>query len=328
MVPSLLACILFACFNLLQNHLDSALEHLQSGLKILREWIQAREAQEGSPARQRDEDDMVERYFIPLFASYEAVVGNPTDDPHYRPFLQLYARDRRVLTAQSPHFNAYNSLEEARTHFHNLLDQVFGRLEKAIEEEADGTLVSQCIATGERLLRSWYRRLLIYLNTIARSKECQFIRAAGLLRIQYFVSLITLGTVTYRDEMRFDSYLDEFDSIVSLCAQIITMENVKDDGSPRVSLSFEYSVLTAMSLTIMRCRDPAIRSRAIRLMEGVHRHEGILGSGASVATWNLVVWLEQYGIAHVDSCRDIPSDRRIWVHSVDYEPGSFAREGR
>ena len=311
---------------MLQNHLDSGLEHLQSGLRILRDWTKDREPGQ-TYSSESSQDYIIERYFIPLFADYEFVVGNPTAEPDYKPVLRSYANRLRELNQQTEGVARFDSLDEARLHFHSILDGVYNRMEETMTLQDEDAVIN-CIAAGGTKLRSWYRKLLYYLNCIARSQGKAFTRAADMLRMQYHSSLVWLGSVAYKDEMRFDAYIADFRAIVDLCSSITQTDNFREDGSPRVSLSFEYSTLTAISLVVQRCRDPQIRRAAINLMRGTRRHEGILGSGDGSAIWNITVWLEEYGLPRVESYHDITPERRVRIRGVDYLPGSVAAKGR
>ena len=311
---------------MLQNHRDSGLEHLQSGLRILRDWIKSREASRSS-SPDSSQDYIIERYFIPLFSEYEFVVGNPTADPDYTPLLRAYADRLRLLNRQPESVKGFDSLGEARLQFHSILDGIYARMED-VTSLRDEHAITACITTGGSVLRSWYRKLLFYLNCIARSQGRAFSRAADMLRLQYHSSLIWLGNVAYKDETQFDAYLADFRAIVELCSSIIKIDNFRDDGTPRVSLSFEYGILTAIALVVQRCRDPSIRISAIEVMRGIRRHEGILGSGDSSAIWKIVVWLEENGLPQVESCYDIPPERRVRIRGLDYQPGSVAAKGR
>ena len=207
-VQSLLACIIFAAFNMLQNQPHTALEHLESGLNIMRGWIKKQESRKLDDPISPD-DYVIRQFFVRLFIAYEFVVGNPTRDKSYQPSVRLFARSIQNHPSMHDESRPFGTLLEACSIFHQHLDIIYYRMRTAIAQ-GESTRITDTITWGQQLLQNWHRKLLYYLNVIARTKSRTFNRASVFLRLQYNCSVIWLDTVAYKNEMLYDKYMPVF----------------------------------------------------------------------------------------------------------------------
>ena len=326
-VQSLLACIIFAAFNMLQNQPHTALEHLESGLNIMRGWIKKQESRKLDDPISPD-DYVIRQFFVRLFIAYEFVVGNPTRDKSYQPSVRLFARSIQNHPSMHDESRPFGTLLEACSIFHQHLDIIYYRMRTAIAQ-GESTRITDTITWGQQLLQNWHRKLLYYLNVIARTKSRTFNRASVFLRLQYNCSIIWLDTVAYKNEMLYDKYMPVFQTTLALCSNIVALDNYKQDGRPRVSLSFEYRIFPAISFVVQRCRDPKLRREVKDLIRGVRHHEGILEPVDANLIWSIVVWLEEHGLSKPPrSSADIPAVRRVCIKTLAYEPGAIASRTR
>ena len=326
-VQSLLACIIFASFNMLQNQPHTALEHLESGLNIMRGWIKKQESRNVDDPISPD-DYIIRQYFVRLFTAYEFVVGNPTRDQSYEPVVRRFASSIRDHPSMHNESRPFDTLLEACSIFHKHLDIIYYRMRTAIAQ-GDASRITDTITWGQALLQDWHRKLIYYLNVIARTKSRTFNRASVFLRLQYNCTLIWLDTVAYKNEMLYDKHMPGFRTILELCANIVALDNHHQDGRPRVSLSFEYRVFSGISFVVQRCRDPKLRREARDIITGLRRHEGILEPGDANLIWSIIVWLEEHGLSRYPrSSADIPAVKRVCIIGLLYEPGSAASRTR
>ena len=105
-----------------------------------------------------------------------------------------------------------------------------------------------------------------------------------LLRIQHFTSAFTLTTCRDITERSTDRFQAEFARIVDLADQYINgpdvvahspAESTASGSEPQRSFSLEPGILPALYLICMKCRDAKTRSRALALLSGCDRREGV-----------------------------------------------------
>ena len=115
-LTALMSCILFVCFDSLRGYFDSAMVHLQSGLKILRDM----------KTKSQEDDDIVENNLSPLFMrlSIQSILYIDTRDTGMK---KQFARQLvNVRVAEEPEIpDTFESLEEARSALNRAADGLF-----------------------------------------------------------------------------------------------------------------------------------------------------------------------------------------------------------
>jgi hypothetical protein len=114
-LTALMSCILFVCFDSLRGHFDSAIVHLQSGLKILRDVC----------ARCPDESHMIMSQIAPLFKrlSLQAILYIDTRSTPERRALVASFADLSFRENEIP--EAFKSLADARHALNEAADGLF-----------------------------------------------------------------------------------------------------------------------------------------------------------------------------------------------------------
>lgn len=114
-ITALISCILFVCFDSLRGHLESAMVHLQSGLKVLRD------------IRSRPDIDkhMIETHIAPIFQrlSIQSILYLDTKRKQERHQLALNLMSSDCVDEYIP--EAFETLEDARTSMNNAADGLF-----------------------------------------------------------------------------------------------------------------------------------------------------------------------------------------------------------
>jgi hypothetical protein len=114
-LTALMSCILFVCFDSLRGFYQSAMVHLQSGMRILRGLRKP-----GVP-----EDPVLESTLAPLFIrlSVQAILYVDTSDPSER---TAFAHEfSGVVSSEKPTPEAFQTLEEARASMTECADGLF-----------------------------------------------------------------------------------------------------------------------------------------------------------------------------------------------------------
>ena len=113
-------------------------------------------------------------------------------------------------------------------------------------------------------------------------------------------------------ETRYDPLFDQFVRIVEL-SEVITSELRNDPSVASFSLDSGYLIPTFFCA--IRCRDPSVRRRAVRVLELLPRREGIWQSTGAAAIANRWMQVEEGRVEHVTAAHDIPED--YWVAWLD-----------
>ena len=116
---------------------------------------------------------------------------------------------------------------------------------------------------------------------------------ACLLRIQAAMNIVLLTRAFNPDEMEYDKFQDQFRTIVELSEKISPIlansRAVRGDEQEAAStFRFDIGILPALMQTALLCRERAIRSRAIRVLQNSKGYkEGIWDAASlgAIATW-------------------------------------------
>lgn len=116
------------------------------------------------------------------------------------------------------------------------------------------------------------------LSTLIKSG--QHYRYGTLMQIQHFFSWYNLATAFTTTEGLTDSFSSSFVHILELVEEYLQDANVDKshislEREPQKSFSLEKGILPALYLICMKCRIPAIRTRALCLLRDANRREGI-----------------------------------------------------
>jgi hypothetical protein len=139
-----------------------------------------------------------------------------------------------------------------------------------------------------------------------------------------------LSTAPFADETRFDARLEDFNDIISLLREFITLKERHKawlicNLSVRLSFSFDLGIISPLWPVSSRCRDPFIRREAINLLYLVRRREGVWSSVVTAMVIEKIMLIEERNLQDTREARDIPSAARIRLLDVQYDPGIVAK---
>ncbi len=149
-------------------------------------------------------------------------------------------------------------------------------------------------------------------------------RSIALLRVyeQYCATaLIPFSVPQPHGPLLFDNYTDSFIRIVGLAAEALEL-NPKDESSweqPRTrepQFHLEIGVTVVLFSTIIMCRDPSVRRKAMRIMRHTPEQEGIWNRALALRVAARIVALEELGLDDVQSASDIPEEARIQIMGI------------
>ncbi|KAK3115181.1 hypothetical protein LTR53_005730 [Teratosphaeriaceae sp. CCFEE 6253] len=307
-VPVLLMCILFGCFELFEDRSHAAVAHVRYGRSIIAEHRRRAEAVpkdvKQTPLRPPALPERLAETFMGMLES----------DPASESARSLV--DQRGLShgsrLQTVLPTRFASIEQARAHLDPLLDsatQLRTDLLRLAEERVSAMAgapfshaVTKCLAlcisrapdlrapTTQHLALSRLRESLSSWTAalgplLSGGTEPATSRALALMQIQHFAANFVLLSLGQTDERYTDDLRPTFVRILDLCEHYILSTSTQMSGdSPAMAkliqggFSLEMRILPALYLIVHRCRDPAIRRRAISILQHSERREGLFFS--------------------------------------------------
>jgi hypothetical protein len=316
----LISCIIFTFFENIQGHFDTALKHLENGLKILSEWRAKRLHGTGTPS-----------------AVIEDELASILDALHIQASVLLpesRSDIENIYTNNLP--DSFANIQEAHHYFYQLIHWTCENLESLPANYGastyggpskvvrDSFIPPQCAT----VLFQWRSQLERDINHDIGNTEMtpqqRIATRLGVihLKIQYRIVIIMLRCLPFKTEMVFDQQIQHFRDIVDL-----VQEFLKLCATPELNLSeatqmagFDFFVIPSLSMVGCRCRDPTIRRQAIALLRSAHWREDIWDSSDASSVAEHIMQTEEKGRV-VKSCVEVPDFDRL--HLVGCTRNSF-----
>ncbi|KAF4629181.1 hypothetical protein G7Y89_g8963 [Cudoniella acicularis] len=274
---TIVACLLFMYLEIMLGHENTATLHVESGTRIIRAWMANRSE---SQLKQGIGFTIVGQLISPLLDGIELqTIGQVDSDwspPRHQPYRQHYL----------PKQLHFNTLFEARASFVLLMNEAtnFTRIcDFPGRQPDDATLLLQ---RQERLLHSLQEWSIAAQNLADPAGEDTY--QLPLLRLYRVKLLILVSTALEIEETKFDRYTLPFEFILSGLESII--EGAKSYDRDTVIYLFVRSY-TLLNLIALKCRNPTIRRRALRLW----KQKSCPGTHLFIAVAERVIELEEEG---------------------------------
>lgn len=147
--------------------------------------------------------------------------------------------------------------------------------------------------------------------------------AAKTLRIHHIICHIWVGRCDIPEESSNDVHMPAFETAVDLAESIqglaATCGQRKDLNSS--SFLFDMEIVSPIYFIGIKCRHPQIRRRAIRLLQGTWRREGLWDSHMAAAIAERCVELEEVNLTTLDGS-ELPAEHdRVCNINIESEPG-------
>ncbi|KAI1175854.1 hypothetical protein F4777DRAFT_548885 [Nemania sp. FL0916] len=356
---ALLVCYLFTCFDSLSGSDMQAFRHLRSGIQVLTEMQKTpQEIPLGSV----------------LFSSYE-LVRQITEQfrlldgqavTFLMDWLPQLAPDSVMSTCnhhpvkpyiEGPLYLRFSSLDQAADHLQNLVTRTLtfhhwdeevspsphenpkaylGPLPTVHATERRNQLLAQ--------LEEWSQGFAA-LNANIETTNHTDQRLASMMQLHYRMSHLFLSAYTSDGEMSYDSFMPQFQTVISLAATLAnipppnpnrhedydystTIPNPSPNNAREPSFTLEMGIIPALYLAGLKCRDPSLRRQILRILRYTHRRETLWDSFAAAQVVQRVMEIEEgcgwgggEGDVDVDvetkitgiveKAADIPLERRV-----------------
>jgi hypothetical protein len=286
-LTALMSCILFICFDSLRGYFETAMVHLQSGLRILRDLR----------TRSQDMVHIIENNIAPLFMrlSVQAILYIDTRSCADRKAFAAELMSGRAREERIP--ESFSTLEEARNCMNRTADGLFRMFYMC-----DGDLPMGC-QTPEAWnlynkytteLAKWSLSFEKFMNAKSRNFTSKQVRGAALLKIQHTTATIMAmctpdandprsAAEVVNSETTLSRFVSEFRIIVNLSRSLITAaeQDIKS-GKSSHTFSTDLGVIAPLYYTCVKCSIKSLREEAMDLLMKCPRREGMWDSTAEV----------------------------------------------
>ncbi|CAD6443684.1 8c8647b3-1978-4f7f-8574-6262850a9fba [Sclerotinia trifoliorum] len=321
---ALTACILFICFETLRGHHDSALAHIDGGVKIFSE-LQVSGEPKAIPIEDPPEDHIPVSIFRVLFSRLDTqasvlnsrariIDGGSDSLPNSIPDKFLNVEQAREALESIWTFGGRNLLSCS---MYNGVP-----LPLPTSKEAKILLLSR--------LESWNRIFELYSCTTnktncIRSANPMEKRARSLLRMHKTMTQILVTTsTTYPiaskepNELLWDKFQLEFEAMVRWASEFIYMPpNLRREGRKAASFTLDNEILQPLFLVATKCRHRSIRNKAILLLKQADRQEGLWNSLLSAKVAERIRDIEEAGLS--EGMEIIPESNRLRIITMKFE---------
>ena len=318
----LIFSVLFATYFNMQGKSSSALDHVENGLHIIREWKSSQSPDLGLTKGDAG-SEVIENQIGPMFATFEEQV------------TELHSSsDKDTLNVPKPVSHArllpflmprrFGSFEEA----HRYLRAVMSLVTHAMQlyrlfpnQRLDSIRALQ----ARNYLHDW-------LQSLQGCKKAYFHQPFGdnvstaciLLEIHYRAFSIMLKAYPTQDEMKFDSFNDDFVFIITQSRALVThlpAEPNSSKGDDPENLrnahdTLRFGMIPPLFLTATRCRVPHLRRHALSLLRVLHSVEGVWNNDSAARIAEQVMLIEERGLTIIRTGTEIGEQRRIRLSSA------------
>ncbi|KAL8912057.1 MAG: hypothetical protein Q9171_002845 [Xanthocarpia ochracea] len=341
---SLVACVLFACFEVretvftsvliaansqqtLRGHHGSALSHIHSGTQIL--------IQMDDRERELGGIDSPQQMCVPL----ETLVVLFTRLDHQK--VQLLGSRPMLLPQGKPNahpgFNpdipvVFKSLEEARNSLDyqwNLYLQKVNDLQYLIhfregtetQEHRDADNVDR--SHFRAIFEKWMTAYQGFLDRNVTTMNSKSLQGAMVVKLHAKLAAMHLELSAFQhlhDPMCWDKSLPVFEEIVDLAAAVINAQNATDEKRlQKPVFQLDHSIIGPLFSVSHMCRDPYLRRKAISMLYSAPRQEGVWDSILTARVCERIMILEEEGLGEVKGAADVPEWRRICDIQVAFD---------
>lgn len=306
----LLSCIIFVFFENVQGHFDTALKHLENGLKILSEWRIKR----------------LQGTVVPS-AVIEDELAGILDTLHVQASVLLPESRSGVRKSYNNYLPlSFANLQDAHYHFYQLVHWTCETLEGLpfnqrsssydvpLKGTRDSFIPPPCAMRFFQWQSMMERDVNAKIENEATTLQENIATRLGLihLKIQYCIVIIMLRCLPFNNEMVFDQQIQHFRTILNLVREFFKLRATPEfDFSKATQVSgFDLFLIPPLSMVACRCRDPIVRREALAILRSVHWREDIWDSHDASSVAEKIMLAEEYG-RQVKSCTEISDFDRL-----------------
>lgn len=304
-------CILFICFEQFRSGDAACIVHLKAGFRLLYWWRHRTTTYNSLQEYSRPTLNFINNQITPILQRLRVQFSLCMDSRHVLKDIGV------PLCLPSPAIPAsYNSLNHARRDFDQVMNYVFSSSERGLLPENGNGSPQQ---GPSAVLRLW--KAALDSSEFAESSTLQEY-TIKLLNLYYHISIVIAEVYRSGSEMIFDNYTDHFRTAVELGESITTFNSWgKELQYFSLLFSFDLGITPPMFLVASRCRNPAIRRRAVNMMleSQSNFYHGAWRDQYSGLCAQRIMEIEEQSSGIVIDENDVPEHNRIRKVSADLQ---------
>jgi hypothetical protein len=247
------------------------------------------------------------------------------------PFSEL--KDPESFRTLESAYETFDSLLNRTLHAHRTMEMLLD--DPSGFPDFEYLFLETEIARGKcfQYLEQWSRTFNRYLMSDRLQHERSSDKNAYVLQIWSITTKIFLSVRLTDAEETWDQFHGEFNIVVALAEAFIEASCTTNTSYRGVdSFSFHLGILSPLFLTSIRCRDSAIRRRAVHILSSLRRCEGLWDSRLAATVARNVIDAEEKNIRQITSgietrpCQNVSSGNiqahvRVKRVEVAYDDG-------
>lgn len=273
---TMICCLLFIVYESFRGRKSHVRMHVKHGFELLRYTL--RQQHLATPLYPGDTS----------VHSRELVYSNHFQAVFFRFVRQLkelgiYLPDTcSSIIGDAPSLIAFTSIDQASRAF----EHIYLLSVQRVETNARQTDLDQAKhAAPEEItqaIKTWCMAMDAFTWGL-RPKQAIHMARPGLLNLMVYriACTIALGIPPNASEMSYDSFLAEFEDMVTMCEEIIGAEDGVNPKPTSSFITFAVSpcpISPLLYLICWRCRDPNIRRKALKLLSTMNTRDGLWDS--------------------------------------------------
>lgn len=312
----LTTCVLFTCFEAMQGHCEQAIAHATQGYGLLKQYATAPETNPCEAGTFAVELDQLCLTMQRLQTQSKGLMGKDYG-------ISLNSDKKDI-----PKPVRFDTLRDARV----TLEQVINRLAIFfLDLDLNDNFYDLVCSNAEKFLsfapwlKAWeeaFSRLLAEKqNTMTPNER----KGAMVLKAHHLVCEILSNVDLSEGELGWDKFHGEFTAILDLAKAVLEdgPQPVTRQTSPKTELCFSLGIVDPLYEVCARCRDPALRRRALDLLARHPRQDCMWSSWSAWKVGKYLMQLEEEpGSSPPLEAGDIKAADRISEAWVDFSASS------
>ena len=316
---ALVACVLFTAFESLQGHYRSAMTHANAGLKILQEQ-EATSRKEVYLSR-----NLIKSAFMQLDTQSREI-----GDVSLRPIQKLPWKAKQPNATFQNIDQAKEWLEEYMRDLTQFLTTM-GESLRATPDDVQAALQEH--AAKKELYHAWClacRQIDVQYSHLLDGTPAPAVQGYLVLQLWRNTIKILLNVELQFGELSWDDFEADFDVMLSAAERFVKNSALLDGtlslpsrgrlATCKPSQSFSIGIITPLFFTATRCRDPAIRRSACKVLRACNRSESMWNSQLAAMVCERVIEFEETGLGAVSFCSQVPLESRIQGMDMAFGP--------
>jgi hypothetical protein len=337
---ALISCLLTICFESFHGHHENALGQIDAGLSIMQDWLKKQHIAKHMSGLRSPNPDVIDNRLFHSFMRLD-VAAMHFFDRRSGDFHREQSLEGLETIKHMP--QSFGDLEEAGVYFSVVMRRIMHFIKwmeskKVVHRQHKqarlGTTDMETtfpnrhlnVVLGPRLaevegylgeLACWATAFQPIMDR-SRTREGQMeLLPASFLKLHERLLFILLGGLKCHEECLFDQFLPEFTEIVALADTLLAHPYLAHSAGKAVFI-FNPNVVLPLLVVAIKCRNWAIRRKAIELLQANPRREGTWDSSLAVGIGLWHMTLEEEGLQTGDF---VPEKNRVCMAGVtqDFE---------